>query len=126
MLRHVFYTTLYVSDQDAALDFYTSTLGLEPRNDNPTPDGPRFVTVGVKGQDDFMLVLWPGTPGQGQPVQGRPVAVLTIEVDDIQQEVATLQARGVDFDTDVLELPWGWVAAFADPDGNRLQLRQGR
>jgi predicted enzyme related to lactoylglutathione lyase len=25
-----------------------------------------------------------------------------------------------------LEYPWGWVAVFQDPDGNRLQLRQGR
>jgi len=28
------------------------------------------LTVGVKG-DDFQLVLWPGTPGQAQPVMGR-------------------------------------------------------
>jgi catechol 2,3-dioxygenase-like lactoylglutathione lyase family enzyme len=51
-----------VSDQDEALDFYTNVLGLEKRVEYPTPDGPRFVTVGVKG-DDFQLVLWPGTPG---------------------------------------------------------------
>jgi hypothetical protein len=32
---------------------------------------------------------------------------------------------GVKFETDVLEYPWGYVAVFQDPDGNRLQLRQG-
>jgi predicted enzyme related to lactoylglutathione lyase len=26
----------------------------------------------------------------------------------------------------VLEFPWGSVAQFQDPDGNRLQIRQGR
>jgi predicted enzyme related to lactoylglutathione lyase len=26
----------------------------------------------------------------------------------------------------VLEQPWGYVALFQDPDGNRLQLREGR
>jgi predicted enzyme related to lactoylglutathione lyase len=26
----------------------------------------------------------------------------------------------------VLEFPWGYVAQFTDPDGNLLQVRQGR
>jgi len=26
----------------------------------------------------------------------------------------------------VLEYPWGYIAVFQDPDGNRLQLREGR
>ena len=66
MLKTVFYTSVLVSDQDQALDFYTNVLGLEKRAENPTPDGPRFLTVGVPG-DDFQLVLWPGTPGQAEP-----------------------------------------------------------
>jgi catechol 2,3-dioxygenase-like lactoylglutathione lyase family enzyme len=56
MLKQVFYTSVLVSDQDKALDFYTNVLGLEKRVENPTPDGPRFLTVGVEG-DDFQLVL---------------------------------------------------------------------
>jgi hypothetical protein len=53
---------------DAARPFETSVrganvVGFEQRADNPTPDGPRFLTVAVKGQD-FQLVHWPGTPGQ--------------------------------------------------------------
>jgi predicted enzyme related to lactoylglutathione lyase len=125
MLKHVFYTTLLVKDQARALDFYTNVLGLEKRNDNPTPDGPRFLTVGVEGQD-FMLVLWPGTPGQAQAVLGRIPAGVTIEVENCRTAFETLKSRGVKFDTEVLEFPWGYVAVFQDPDGNRLQVRQGR
>jgi predicted enzyme related to lactoylglutathione lyase len=125
MLEKVFYTSVLVSDQDKALDFYTNVLGLELKAENPTPDGPRFLTVGVKGQD-FMLVLWPGTPGQAQTVQGRPPASVTLEVDDIRTEFEELKSRGVEFDSDVLEFPWGYVAQFQDPDGNRLQIREGR
>jgi predicted enzyme related to lactoylglutathione lyase len=125
MLEKVFYTSVLVSDQDKALDFYTNVLGLEQRAENPTPDGPRFLTVGVDG-DDFQLVLWPGTPGQAQPVQGRIPASITIETDDIQTTVDDLKARGVEFVSDVLEFPWGYVAQFEDPDGNRLQIREGR
>jgi len=125
MLKSVFYTAVYVSDQDSALDYYTNVLGFERRGDNPTPDGARFLTVGVKGQD-FQLVLWPGTPGTGEPAQGRIPAAYTIEVDDCRRTVEELEARGVRFELGVLEYPWGSVAPFEDPDGNRLQLRQGR
>jgi predicted enzyme related to lactoylglutathione lyase len=125
MLEKVFYTSVLVSDQDRALEFYTNVLGLEQRVENPTPDGPRFLTVGVEG-DDFQLVLWPGTPGQAQPVQGRIPASITIETEDCRKAFEDLKSRGVEFETDVLEYPWGYVALFQDPDGNRLQIRQGR
>jgi catechol 2,3-dioxygenase-like lactoylglutathione lyase family enzyme len=125
VLEKVVYTSLYVSDQDRALDFYTNVLGFEPRIDNPTADGPRFLTVAVKGQD-FELVLWPGTPGLAQPVQGRVPAAYTIETKDCRKAFDALKSRGVEFETEVLEHPWGYNAIFRDPDGNRLQIRQGR
>ncbi len=125
MLEKVFYMYVLVSDQDKALDFYTNVLGLEKRIENPTPDGPRFLTVGVEG-DDFQLVLWPGTPGQAEQAMGQPPPVLTIETDDCRKTVEELKSRGAEFITDVLEFPWGYVAQFEDPDGNRLQLREGR
>jgi catechol 2,3-dioxygenase-like lactoylglutathione lyase family enzyme len=125
MLDGIVYTQVLVSDQDRALDFYTSMLGFEQRIDNPTPDGPRFLTVGLKGQD-FQLVLWPGTPGQAQPVEGRVPAAVTIETADIRTAYEALKSRGVMFETEVLEAPWAYTAVFQDPDGNRLQLREGR
>jgi predicted enzyme related to lactoylglutathione lyase len=125
MLEKIVYTSVFVSDQGRALDFYTNVLGLEQRAENPLPDGPRFLTVGVEGQD-FQLVLWPGTPGQGEPVFGRIPAAYTIETDDCRKDYEALKSRGVKFDTEVLEQPWGYVAVFQDPDGNRLQLREGR
>jgi predicted enzyme related to lactoylglutathione lyase len=125
MLEKIFYTSVLVSDQDKALDFYTNVVGLEKRFENPTPDGPRFLAVGVAG-NDFQLILWPGTPGQAELVMGRPPASITIETDDIHDTFAELQSRGVEFVSDVLEFPWGFVAQFEDPDGNRLQIREGR
>ena len=104
MLEKVFYTSVLVSDQDKALDFYTNVLSLEKRVENPTPDGPWFLTVGVEG-DDFQLVLWPGTPVQAQPAMGRPPASITIETDDCRTTVEELKSRGVEFVSDVLEFP---------------------
>lgn len=124
-LERVVYVTVFVKDQDRALDFYTNVLGFEKRVDKPKPDGPRALSVGLKGQD-LQLVLWPGTPGQGQPYQGRSTAAVTIETKDCRATFEVLKSRGVKFETEVLESPWGYVALFQDPDGNRLQLRQVR
>ncbi|MFL5828936.1 MAG: VOC family protein [Solirubrobacteraceae bacterium] len=125
MLEKVFYTSVLVSDQDKAFDFYTNVLGLEKRVENPTPDGPRFLTVGVPG-DEFQLVLWPGTPGQAEPTMGHPPPSITIETDDCLKTVEQLKARGVEFVSDLLEFRGVYVAQFQDPDGNRLQIREGR
>jgi len=67
-----------------------------------------------------------GTPGQAQPVLGRVPASVTIETEDCRKTFEELKSRGVRFETDVLEFPWGYVALFEDPDGNRLQIREGR
>jgi predicted enzyme related to lactoylglutathione lyase len=116
---------VFVSDQDRALDFYTNVLGFEKRAENPTPGGPRFLSVGVNGQD-FQLVLWPGTPGRAEPVGGRIPASYTIETRDCRKAVEVLKSRGVEFETEILEFPFAYLAIFTDPDGNRLQLREGR
>ena len=125
MLEKIVYVTVFVKDQDKALDFYTNVLGFEKRVDSPKPDGPRALSVGLEGQD-LQLVLWPGTPGRGQPYQGRSTAAFTIDTKDCRKTFEVLKSRGVKFDTDVLENPRGYVAVFQDPDGNRLQLRQVR
>lgn len=91
MLQGVAYASVFVSDQDRALDFYTNVLGFDPGFDNPTPDGPRFLTVGVKGQD-FQLFLWPGTPGQAQPVEGRIPGAYTIDTGDCREAVELLKS----------------------------------
>jgi catechol 2,3-dioxygenase-like lactoylglutathione lyase family enzyme len=125
MLEKVVYVTIFVKDQDKALDFYTNVLGFEKRADVPKPNAPRFVAVGLKGHD-LLLVLWPGTPGQGQSFEGRSTAAFTFDTKDCRKAFEALKSRGVKFDTDVLEYPFGYVAVFQDPDGNHLQLRQTR
>ncbi|TYB46331.1 VOC family protein [Actinomadura chibensis] len=122
MLEAIAYASVFVSDQDKALDFYTNVLGFERRLENPTPDGPRFLTVGLPGQD-FQLVLWPGTPGRAQPIKSHIPGAYTIDTDDFEGTHRELTSRGVRFETEVMEYPWGSLAIFQDLDGNRLQLR---
>jgi len=127
MLKKLVYATVFVKDQDKALDFYTNVLGFSKGVEavNPTPGAPRFLTVALEGQD-FQLVLWPGTPGIARPAGGHIPGTYTIETSDCRQTVEEFTSRGVKFETGVLDFPWGSVAVFQDPDGNRLQVRQLR
>jgi len=48
--------------------------------------------------------------------------VIAIGVDDLEQAVAGLRAKGADFIDEIFERPWGRIIPFAEPDGNELQL----
>jgi predicted enzyme related to lactoylglutathione lyase len=76
--------------------------------------------------DEFQLVLWPGTPGRAEPTMGYPPPSITIATDDCRKTVEQLKSRGVEFVSDVLDFRGVYVAQFQDPDGNRLQIREGR
>jgi catechol 2,3-dioxygenase-like lactoylglutathione lyase family enzyme len=118
------YLTLFVSDQDRALDFYTNVLGFEKRVDNPAPGGERFIGVALPGEQ-FLLILWPGTPGQ--PVQSATphVGACVIGSTDCRADFARLRAVGVPFEeSEPVEAPYGIRATAIDPDGNRIRFNQ--
>jgi len=134
VLKKVVYVALLVSNQDNALDFYTNIIGLEKRADYSPPDEPRWLTVGIKGQD-LELVLWPGTPAKAAPAKSHlrsgakaeAGVVSPIEVENCRAAFETLKSRGVKFEPpEILEFAWGDTALFRDPDGNQLQVREGR
>ncbi|MFF0435440.1 VOC family protein [Streptomyces sp. NPDC004327] len=124
MLTNLMYVTLYVTDQDRALAFYTDQLGLEKRIDFPNPGG-RFLTVGVPGSP-VEILLWAHAPAAGQPVEpgGAPGPVI-LESDDLRADFKVFRERGVVFDeAGPEEYGFGIRTETADPDGNRISLRQ--
>jgi catechol 2,3-dioxygenase-like lactoylglutathione lyase family enzyme len=56
MIQRFSHSTLYVTDQDAARDFYVNKLGFDLRMDQEA-GGFRWLTVGPKGQPEFQLIL---------------------------------------------------------------------
>jgi catechol 2,3-dioxygenase-like lactoylglutathione lyase family enzyme len=110
-----------VSDQDRAIDFYTSKLGFEKLADIPYGDGDRWVEVGLPGQATALALV--------RPRQGDPVGVdthIALVSSDIDADHTDLSARGVDTDAEVARMggpvpPMFW---FRDQDGNTLMLVQ--
>ena len=122
MLKNLMFVTIYVSDQDRALAFYTEGLGLEKVADNPGPEG-RFQTVAPSDRS-VQIVLWPVDPGQS-PSVNTTVGSVFIASDDLRKEFDELRSRGVEFvQPEPEDYTWGVRVTALDPDGNRIELRQ--
>ena len=123
MFSRIMYVTVFVSDQDKALDFYTINLGFQKRVDYKGPEG-RFLTVAL-GDHGFEVLLWPGNGDQASATAG--VGTLFIESDDLRKDFAELKARGVEFlEPEPETYPFGVRVTALDPDGNPVALRQTR
>ena len=123
MFSRIMYVTVFVSDHDKALDFYTSSFGFQKRADYSGPDG-RFLTIALKDQE-FEVLLWLGHAGQAKTTPG--MGTLFIESDDLRKDCAELKARGVEFvESEPEAYPFGMRVTALDPDRNPVALRQTR
>ena len=109
-----------IADQDAAIDYYTKTLGWELRADVPFGDGGnRWVEVAPPGSAT-RLALNP--PMGGQPGGG----AIGVETPDVEAEYA--RARAIDGVTtgELIggEGPVPRMFSIEDPDGNHIWVVQ--
>ena len=119
MITHVSLAVMYVSDQDASLDFYVNKLGFDMKIDEEMWPGARWVEV-LPPQGQTSIVLSSAAAFDKQPGEG---AYLTFVCDDIHTTVTELRQRGVTV-TDPVEEQWGTYIKATDPDGNQVQIAQ--
>jgi catechol 2,3-dioxygenase-like lactoylglutathione lyase family enzyme len=123
VFSRIMYVTVFVSDQDKALDFYSNNFGFQKRADYNGREG-RFLTIALKDQG-FEVLLWLGNAGQAKTTFG--VGTLFIESDDLRKDFAELRARGVEFvEPEPEAYPFGMRVTALDPDRNPVALRQTR
>jgi catechol 2,3-dioxygenase-like lactoylglutathione lyase family enzyme len=114
-------TMVPVSDQDAAIDFYTSKLGFEERVDIPYGEGERWIEVAPAGGEGT-IALTPLRPGADGWQLGRMTGI-AVYSSDIDADHAALKDAGVDCD-DLSRFggpvpPMFW---FRDQDANTLLM----
>ncbi|MFN8475850.1 MAG: VOC family protein [Anaerolineae bacterium] len=124
MIISLNFVSVVVSDQAAALDFYTNKLGFEKRRDYSFPSLPRFLTVAPAGQQEPEVVLVKAGASTIEAHGGHTGMVF--RTDDCRREYETLKARGVTFVSEPAEQPFGIQAQFTDPDGNIFSLAEPR
>ena len=136
MLKQLTNVQVWVHDQDEALAFYTEKLGFELRDDVTVSEmgNFRWLTVGVPGQPDVALALMavPGPPVFDDETRGQIVALMAkgaagglfFTTDDCRASYEELSGRGVEFQQEPTEQPYGIDAGFRDPSGNQMRMLQ--
>jgi catechol 2,3-dioxygenase-like lactoylglutathione lyase family enzyme len=136
MLKQLTTVQVWVHDQDEALAFYTEKLGLELRDDVTLAEmgNFRWLTVGVPGQPDVAVTLMavPGPPVFDAETREQILALLAkgaagglfFSTDDVQATYKELKSRGVEFQQEPTEQPYGIDAGFRDPSGNQMRMAQ--
>jgi catechol 2,3-dioxygenase-like lactoylglutathione lyase family enzyme len=135
-MLHLAHVNQWVRDQDEALAFYTEKLGMELRDDVTVPEmgNFRWLTVGPVGQPDVAVVLMaiPGPPVFDPDTAAKLQEVMTkgaagglfFSTDDCRGTYEDLRAKGVEFNQEPMERPYGIDAGLRDPSGNQIRLIQ--
>jgi catechol 2,3-dioxygenase-like lactoylglutathione lyase family enzyme len=116
-------TVVTVSDQDAAVRFWTERLGFELRSDLPYGDGSRWVEVAPPGGETVLALVPPMRPDSPGP--GRPTGV-GFTTADIDAAYASLRDQGVDVDDEIMRMgdPVPPLFSFRDNDANEFMVAQ--
>jgi catechol 2,3-dioxygenase-like lactoylglutathione lyase family enzyme len=132
MFDAVTHVTVWVTDQDEALEFYVGKLGLEVSSDIPL-DFMRWLTVSVPGRPDPEIILAALQPPLVAPDDAEParellakgvMGTLILSTPDCRATYETLRARGVEFSEEPTEQPYGIDCAARDPFGNQIRISQ--
>jgi catechol 2,3-dioxygenase-like lactoylglutathione lyase family enzyme len=126
MITKLSHTTIWVLDQDEALEFFTGKLGFEVSTDSSMDDF-RWVTVSPPGQPDHELILLvPGPPMMDEESAEQVKALIAkgvlgpgaFETDNCRGTFAELRDRGVNFLSEPADRSYGTEATFRDNSGN--------
>jgi glyoxylase I family protein len=109
----VHHVAINVADVDAAIAFYTKSLGLTVRTDRPDFG---FPGAWLDAGDQQVHLVQAPTP----PAQGQHFALL---VTDLEAAIAELRESGVDV-SDAVPVGTARQAFTTDPSGNTIELHQ--
>lgn len=116
--------SIFVDDQQKALDFYTDKIGFHKKDDVPIGEH-RWITVG-NNSDDFELVLepdaHPAAKNYKATIYKDGIPATMFYVDNINAEYKKLVDKGVQFKSKPVEMGSVKIAVFDDTCGNYISL----
>ena len=121
-------TSIFVDNQDKALDFYTSKLGFVKKTEVPLGEHRWLTVVAPDNQEGTELLLEPDSHPAVRPFKQAllqdGIPFTSFAVDDIQAEYDRLQAAGVVFTQPPVAMGPVITAVLDDTCGNLIQLAQ--
>ena len=120
-------TSVFVSDQNKALEFYTKNLGFVKKTDIGAGKYRWLTVVSAEDPNGPQLVLEPNENPSSRSYQesifkqGIPT---TMFFDDIQKEYQRLKKLGVKITMEPTKTPGSTIVRFDDTVGNLIQITQ--
>ena len=119
--------SIFVDNQEEALQFYTDILGFKKKIDEPVGEGFRWLTLVSPNQPDgAQLVLEPN----GNPIAGdyqqrlfeANIPITMFGVENVQQTYDALTQKGVHFTVEPTTMGSAKMPIFDDTCGNLIQI----
>ena len=132
MFTSITHSSVFVLDQDEALDFYVGKLGLEVVSDADI-GVMRWLTVCVPGAPERELLLFkPGPPMHDDATAEQLRELVTkgamfgfiVTTGDCRATYERLRERGVEFTQEPTQQFYGTDCALRDPFGNPIRITQ--
>jgi catechol 2,3-dioxygenase-like lactoylglutathione lyase family enzyme len=133
MFNAINITSVYVLDQDEALDFYVGKLGFQVSNDVDM-GFMRWLTIALPADPERHLLLEvPGPPALSEEValqvrdlvtKGALGVACILNTGDCQGTYETLLGLGVEFTQEPVKQPYGTDCALRDPFGNHIRITE--
>ncbi|WP_409300375.1 VOC family protein [Peribacillus sp. SCS-155] len=121
-------TSLFVQDQEKALEFYTAKLGFVKKEDVPVGEFRWITLVSPDAQDGTELLLEPNNHPAAKEYQkkifGDGIPATMFGVSDIHKEYKRLLDNGVKFTMEPKKMGEVTIAVFDDTCGNLIQIVQ--
>jgi len=134
MIRKMSHATIFVNNQDEALNFYRDKLGFKLHTDAMVGADFRWLTVTAPDQPDFELILMEPKAGM---LMDEPTAAQLREImnkgvlgagafhtDDCRGTYEELKSKGVKFKMEPFPTPVCKMAFISDPDGNTICIHK--
>jgi len=109
------FVSVPVTELERSTRFYEETLGLERVGDGAWPEFQLGENVSLYLLDPTMI---------GGRFEGPHTASVALRVPDVAEARRELEAKGVDFDGEIVDTGVCHMAHFRDPDGNVLMLHR--
>jgi catechol 2,3-dioxygenase-like lactoylglutathione lyase family enzyme len=128
---NITHSSIFVLDQDEALDFYVGKLGLEVATDVDM-GFMRWLTVRAPGDPDREVLLeLPGPPAHDDATSAQVRELVTkgatgfslgLRTDDCRKTYDELKAKGVEFTDEPTDRFYGVDCGLRDPFGNHIRV----
>ncbi|MFJ8244382.1 VOC family protein [Peribacillus asahii] len=121
-------TSIFVQDQEKALEFYSEKLGFVKKEDVPAGEFRWITLVSPDDQDGTELLLEPNVHPAAKEYQKKIFAegipATMFGVADIRKEYEQLMEKGVTFTMEPTKMGEVTIAVFDDTCGNLIQIVQ--